>query len=207
MPLVPAFLMLMLLACLVGGGASARAQSSPGEQTRAAGAETLAADAQEETPRELAPHERQLARIVYGILSFSHWPQPMPHRVLCVLGSTSYSPILAAEPARQQTPAWTVRAVRSPAANDLLYQTCDAMYVGALPDAENRALWLQMQGRPVVTIKEQSAYCDEGALFCLYFHEDGRIGFQVNLDAVARSGIRVDPQVLKLAREPLGDAP
>jgi hypothetical protein len=39
-------------------------------------------------------------------------------------------------------------------------------------------------------------------MFCLNV-DDEPITFDINLDAVARSGVRVQPNVLKLARRPL----
>ena len=56
-------------------------------------------------------------------------------------------------------------------------------------------------GHPVLTISENDPSCTAGGMFCL--NVDGeRVSFDINLDAVARSGVRVHPNVLNLARRP-----
>ena len=41
--------------------------------------------------------------------------------------------------------------------------------------------------------------CTVGTMFCLRLTE-AQIGFDVNLDAIARSGLRVHPNALQIAR-------
>jgi hypothetical protein len=54
----------------------------------------------------------------------------------------------------------------------------------------------------VLTISEHNPSCTVGSMFCL--NVDGeRVTFEINLDAVARSGVRVHPNVLGLARPAL----
>ena len=50
-----------------------------------------------------------------------------------------------------------------------------------------------------LTISERSALCRIGAMFCLRRQGEGP-GFEVNLDSVARSSLRISPKVLQLAR-------
>jgi hypothetical protein len=42
--------------------------------------------------------------------------------------------------------------------------------------------------------------CAVGSAFCLQISND-QAGFKVNLDSLARSGVRVHPNVLQLARK------
>ena len=51
----------------------------------------------------------------------------------------------------------------------------------------------------MLTISERSALCRIGAMFCLNHQGEGP-GFEVNLDSIARSGLRISPKVLQLAR-------
>ncbi|HII3200232.1 TPA: YfiR family protein, partial [Enterobacter kobei] len=48
-------------------------------------------------------------------------------------------------------------------------------------------------------ISEQNPECVIGSAFCLII-ERGQVRFSVNLDALSRSGVRVNPDVLMLAR-------
>lgn len=60
------------------------------------------------------------------------------------------------------------------------------------------ALFERLHGHAILSISEQSRECIADAVFCLQAGE--RVRFRVNLDALARSGVRVHPAVLKLAR-------
>lgn len=57
----------------------------------------------------------------------------------------------------------------------------------------------QYQGRALLLISEQNPECAIGSAFCL-ITEQNQVRFSVNLDALTRSGVRVNPDVLMLAR-------
>ena len=79
---------------------------------------------------------------------------------------------------------------------------CEVVYLGDLSDAERQRVSAAVTGRPVLTIAEHDPSCTAGSMFCL--NVDGeRVTFDINLDAVARSGVRVHPNVLNLARRPV----
>ena len=56
-----------------------------------------------------------------------------------------------------------------------------------------------LQGQPLLSISERQELCQTDCMFCLDVRDAG-VGFETNLDAVARSGVRVNPRVLQLAR-------
>ncbi|EOB2354640.1 TPA: YfiR family protein, partial [Escherichia coli] len=47
---------------------------------------------------------------------------------------------------------------------------------------------------------EQNTECIIGSAFCLIIHNND-VRFAVNLDALSRSGVKVNPDVLMLARK------
>jgi len=51
----------------------------------------------------------------------------------------------------------------------------------------------------VLSISEADDPCTVGSLFCLRV-SDQQVAFDVNLDSVARSGVRIHPSVLQLSR-------
>jgi hypothetical protein len=51
----------------------------------------------------------------------------------------------------------------------------------------------------VVSISEGGDQCTVGSLFCLRVGDE-QVSFEVNLDSVARSGVRIHPSVLQLSR-------
>ena len=76
--------------------------------------------------------------------------------------------------------------------------SCDVVYIGALPAADQRELTSRLAGSEIMTIAEADPLCRSQAMFCLI--EAGNVvNFRLNVEAVARSGLRVDPRVLRLA--------
>ena len=71
--------------------------------------------------------------------------------------------------------------------------------MGKLTDDERRQLFASLTGRPVLSISESDDLCTVGSLFCLRVTDD-QVSFEVNLDSVARSGVRIHPSVLQLSR-------
>jgi len=78
-------------------------------------------------------------------------------------------------------------------------QACDAVYIGKLDDAQREHLFQAINGHPVLSISEADDPCTVGSLFCLRVG-DQQVAFEVNLDSVARSGVRIHPSVLQLSR-------
>ncbi|BBK31100.1 uncharacterized protein DUF4154 [Stella humosa] len=137
--------------------------------------------------------------IVRGIISYTRWPaDPDPVR-LCVVGRSDDA---ADWPATTRTtPGRTILVTRFAAPDPGIGQACDAVHVGELAEGELPHLMSAIAGRPILTVFERDPACRSGGMFCLRTEGD-RLAFQMNLDAVARSGTRVNPRVLRLARPP-----
>lgn len=132
-----------------------------------------------------------------GILSYARWPvQPDAIR-LCVVGDPAYAGDLL--DGRARLPALAVQARRAGADDPGLAQDCDAVYLGGLDESTRQQVLRGIVSHPVVSIVEDDVECAVGSMFCLDVQPD-RVGFQVNLDSVARSGIRIHPSVLQLSR-------
>ena len=63
------------------------------------------------------------------------------------------------------------------------------------PHSQRGAAWMANK----LSISERQELCQTDCMFCLDVRDVG-VGFETNLDAVARSGVRVNPRVLQLAR-------
>ncbi|MFN3984779.1 MAG: YfiR family protein [Rhodocyclaceae bacterium] len=145
----------------------------------------------------IAGTPRDLSAAVWGIISYTRWPQPpVPLRV-CVLGSTRHAEAIArtAEWAAPQLEVAFPQITLAHAAD-----ACDVVHVGHLADDERLALIHSLVGRPVLSIGEGDDFCSAGGMFCIDT-SDGGLRFGANLDALSRSPLRVNPQVLRLGRE------
>jgi hypothetical protein len=138
-----------------------------------------------------------VGQVVMGILSYARWPaQPDPIR-LCIAGHPAYAEALLDGSARMAGLTVLPRPVSED--SPTLADDCDALYVGGLGNAERQRIVQRIVGHPVVSIVEDDHECAVGAMFCLDVQPE-RVGFQVNLDSVTRSGVRISPNVLQLSR-------
>lgn len=143
-------------------------------------------------------HGPAVARVVQSLIEYTRWPEPRSLLRLCVAGPAFHAARLEglrlADGRIVERRTMPLPAV-APAA-------CDAVYIGQQPLAAQRQLTAALRGRGVMTIAEADPACRSQAMFCLTFMPQA-VSFRLNIDAVARSGLRVDPRVLRLSgRQP-----
>lgn len=154
--------------------------------------------AQSQAPAGMADQRaKSVTQVVLGILSYARWPIEPAQLRLCIVGPTEYTDDLV-----KGTTLATGRPVtvqRLLADNPSIASECDAVYIGKLTQEERGRLFASLTGRPVLSISESDDQCTVGSLFCLRVSDD-QVSFEVNLDSVARSGVRIHPSVLQLSR-------
>jgi hypothetical protein len=144
-----------------------------------------------------------VAEAVLGILAHTRWPQRAARPLLLCVNERSSS-VLELRTLHDSIPAGKLAPVRLIDLADELPLDCDAVYLGAGPPAVEPLA--QLIGRPVLSMGEGAEFCSRGGLFCLVPRSSG-LRVEVNLDAVARSGLHIHPQVLKLGQPRPGGMP
>lgn len=159
---------------------------------------TNLAFAQPQAPVSMAD-QRAIAvtQVVLGILSYARWPVEPAQLRLCIVGPTEYTDDLVKGTTQATGRPVVVR--RLLAANPSIATECDAVYIGKLTNDERSRLFASLAGLAVLSISEADDPCTVGSLFCLRVSDD-QVSFEVNLDSVARSGVRIHPSVLQLSR-------
>ncbi|MBX9405917.1 YfiR family protein [Pseudomonas baetica] len=154
--------------------------------------------AQPQTPTGMAEQRaRSVTKVVLGILSYARWPVEPAQLHLCIVGPTEYTDDLVK--GTTQATGRPVIVRRLLADNPAIVSECDAVYIGKLTADERSRLFTSLIGHPVLSISEGDDQCTVGSLFCLRVGDD-QVAFEVNLDSVARSGVRIHPSVLQLSR-------
>lgn len=145
-----------------------------------------------------------VGKVVAGIVSYTRWPSAGTAIRLCTVGRGQGIDALL----RSNAIDLPGRAVSIAAVADLetAAQGCDALYLGRASAELVRQAVKLFAGRPVLLLGEGSDFCSDGGMFCLEPAADTP-RFGVNLDAVARSGLRVNPLVLRIARGGDGTGP
>lgn len=136
------------------------------------------------------------ARLVKSILEYTRWPQRRAAIDLCVVGQSGLGESFPYAVLDNGIP------IRRRSLGQLDFdatQGCDALYLGRI-DLDRARQWnARVRGAPVVTIAEQDSQCVSEAMICLIYGKKN-ISFQLNIDAVARSKVRIDPRVFRMSR-------
>jgi hypothetical protein len=142
-----------------------------------------------------AQRSAAIASTVTGIISYARWPaDPQPIRI-CVVANPLYAQGLLTG----QLDAGRKIVTQEMEIDDpTMPSSCNVLYLGALDEKQRLALIASLAGHPILTISETGPACSAGSMFCLRF-ERNRVGLQMNLDSIARSGVHVDPHVLLLS--------
>ncbi|KKO63940.1 hypothetical protein VM94_02382 [Janthinobacterium sp. KBS0711] len=137
----------------------------------------------------------EVVQVLFGIISYVRWPVARQEVRVCMLGAPRYGVAIVDTPASNlgQRIRVKIPTVASTASE------CDVVYMGSLPEGEREHLLAQIIGKPILSVAEPGTSCPVGTMFCLRLAE-AQIGFDVNLDAIARSGLRVHPNALQIAR-------
>ncbi|MCO5978142.1 YfiR family protein [Ideonella oryzae] len=153
--------------------------------------------AQAGSPLAAAESEFAPVEVVSRILAYTRWPgEPRP-LLACISRQADDTAALLA---RLQTPESTRPVLARDIAPDAPVPAgCDLVFFAGWTLARQQAALQALASRPVLTIGRGAEFCSDGGMFCLETRGDGT-RFEVNLDAVARSGLRIHPQVLRLAR-------
>ncbi len=154
--------------------------------------------AQAEAPINLADQRaKAVTQVVLGILSYARWPSEPAQLQLCIIGPTEYTDDLLK--GATQSSGRPVQVHRVLASDPGIASDCNAVYLGKLSVEERSGLFTRLNTKAVLSISEDSDQCTVGSLFCLHVRDE-QVSFEVNLDSVARSGVRIHPSVLQLSR-------
>lgn len=136
--------------------------------------------------------------VVKGIIGYTRWSvAPNPLR-FCFVGEVSRALEIEQAVTTLASPGSIVFSRR--AVEDASLAGCDVAYVVALGLLAGSREALALSAPGVLTIGEGEAMCSLGTTFCL-MEDAGEAGFATNLDAIARSGLKVNPRVLKLSQQ------
>ncbi len=136
------------------------------------------------------------ARTVKAIIDYTRWPQHHDPLVLCVAGSASHAAELGA--IRLADGRRVER--RNVAASAAGLAPCHVLYIGQIPLTQQRQLTAAVRGKGVLTIAEADPGNASEAIVALTY-QPRALSFRLNIDAISRSGLRIDPRVLRIAQD------
>ena len=155
------------------------------------------------TPARAAPSEYELqAAFIYQIARFVEWPSTgMPVNTgeplrLCVLGS---NPFGAALGSIRGKPVNERRMEVSLLDMDAGISECAILFIAAPAEKHLERIAALSRGAGVLTIGDTQGFAGRGVMVN-FFQQDGKIRFEVNLDATRHGGLKISSKLLSLAR-------
>ncbi len=141
------------------------------------------------------PFAGAVARTVKAIVDYTRWPQKKGLLTFCVAGDARHA---------SQIGSWRTAAGQEVQRSNVAAQGsalggCDIVYIGSIPVAAQRHLTAATRGKGVLTIAEADPVNASEAMFALDYQPQS-LSFRLNIDAVSRSGLRIDPRVLRIAK-------
>lgn len=141
------------------------------------------------------------AAFAYNFIKLTAWPDARfvnsnaPLQVCVIKGDLMEEPLrhsLGGKPAGARTV--TVQTVGP----DDSFSSCRVLYLGTMPIPRYTTLMARAVGKGVLLIDEGSQFSWPDGMIRLYT-EQGRMRFELNLEAIERAGLKVDPRLIRLA--------
>ena len=76
---------------------------------------------------------------------------------------------------------------------------CDLLFVPATEASVQKDAAAAVKGKPCLTVGESPDFTKQGGIIG-FFTQDNKLRFEINLDTAAANGLKVQSQLLKLAR-------
>ena len=138
------------------------------------------------------------AAFVYNFALFVEWPAETQHAgpfVIGVLGDDAFADVLTSVTRGKMTSKRPVEVRRVTAVDDP--RTCQLIFVGAAADGQGVML-RRARGYPVLTVGETADFLRDGGII-RFVIENAQLRFQIHPAAAAASGLRIDPQLKRVA--------
>jgi len=155
------------------------------------------------SPARAAPSEYELkAAFIYQIAKFVEWPSTgMPVDTgkplrLCVLGSNPFGAALGSIRGKSVNER---RMEVSLLDMDAGIGECAILFVTAPAEKHLERIAALSRGTGVLTIGDTQGFAGRGVMVN-FFQQDGKIRFEVNLDAARHGGLKISSKLLSLAR-------
>jgi hypothetical protein len=152
------------------------------------------------TQAQTATEAQLKAAYLISFLKYVEWPAQQTSLTLCLFGREMLQAELAAYEGRKIA-GRELKIRRVSRIEELT--GCQEVFVPETESAQFAALTSWMNGRPILSISDSERFIRENGAISL-LRRDGRLQFDVNPEAISRSGLKVSSALLRLARREAG---
>lgn len=149
----------------------------------------------------VASKEELKAGFIYNFMQFIEWPEnsfaePDGALVLCVYGDCSFDDCLD-ELQDREVKGRPVRVIHADGLSDI--PKCHMLFVPKMNEEKVKNILSRLPWPAPVTVGEQDGFAEMGGAINLFIGEGKRLGFEVNVQASADSGVKISSRLLRLA--------
>lgn len=139
------------------------------------------------------------AAYIYNFVKFTEWPEPLPAAdpfVMCVLNDSPVADALGRiVRGREFAGRRMIVSLGTPGPKE----RCRVLYMSGVTAREGAQLLSTLRDSPVLTISDLGWFTEGGGM-AQFFYENGRLRFDIGLEAVKRARLQMSSKVLVLAR-------
>lgn len=136
---------------------------------------------------------------IHNIAKFVEWPAAIPVRGtmrLCILGQPHFTEAAVLLHGKQiGGRVWEVQPVDSRTA----LNECRVLFIAASESGNLHRVLEDIKGNATLTVGDTNGYAAQGVMLNFY-PDQGKVRFEINVDAAQRAGLKIGSQLLKLAR-------
>jgi hypothetical protein len=142
------------------------------------------------------------AAFVYNFIKLVTWPDnrfssPAAPLQVCVLSEDPMEPALARSLGGKLVGSHVLEVTTLGPDGDVLQ--CHVLYLGSHALGRHESLMARAGGKGVLLVDEGPNFSWPDGMIRLFI-EQNRVRFELNLESLERSGLRVDPRLIRLAR-------
>jgi hypothetical protein len=152
---------------------------------------------------EIAAEYQLKAEFLERFTRFIDWPANSPVSdpavpfVIGVLGPDPFGSFLDELAASHRIKGKNVEIRRLSSLDNV--NACDVLFISATEKKDLRKVLSRTDSKPILTVSDSDGFGSEGVLINFYTEGD-KIRFEINVNTVDRSGLKVKSKLLKLAR-------
>lgn len=141
------------------------------------------------------------AAFLVNFLKYMEWPPSGASTVtICLFGRDTLGPYLNSYEGRAV--GGRELRVRRVSGQDQVSE-CQLMFVPDTEEARFGPVLRWVENQPVLTISDTDIFTRQGGAIALV-RSDGRLQFDINMDALNRAGLKPHSQMMRLARQVIG---
>jgi hypothetical protein len=147
------------------------------------------------------PREYQVkAAYLVNFAKFAGWPKSVLHSAeafpICILGNDPFGPDLNAALAGEAIDGLPLRAIRITSAEEVT--GCRVLFISSSKEKQLKTILADLDNSGVLTVSDIPQFASRGGMI-EFVLEGNRVRFEINLDAVARAGLSLSSELLRVA--------